>query len=245
MQNYKITLQYDGTKYNGWQKQKNTQNTIQGKLEAVLTKMVGTEIEVFGSGRTDTGVHALGQVANFKTLKTRTCEEIRTYLNQYLPKDIKVINIEEVEPRFHSRLCAKRKTYLYRLYVGEKPNVFERKFVYNENLNLDVKKIKEATNYLIGEKDFKAFCSLKNFKKSTVRTIYSIDVLEENQEIKFIFYGNGFLYNMVRILVGTLVEVGLGNINPSEIQNIILSKNRQLAGKTMPPCGLFLVNVEY
>lgn len=245
MQNYKITIQYDGTKYNGWQKQKNTTNTIQEKIENVLTKFTGNQVEIFASGRTDAGVHAIGQVANFKIKKAEHAHQIKKYLNEYLPSDINILDIKEVSDRFHSRLSCKGKTYLYRIYTGEKVCVFDRKYVYSKQLNLDINKMNKAKEFLIGKKDFISFSSIKKSKKSTVRTIFSIDIEEENGEFKFIFCGNGFLYNMVRIIVGTLIEVGQGYIKLEEIEQILNSKNRQLAGKTMPPQGLFLYKVHY
>lgn len=244
MKNYKIILSYDGTKYSGWQKQGNTDNTIQGKLENILSKMIGQKVEVFGSGRTDAGAHAKYQVANFKVDTNKNEEQILQYLNEYLPNDIAVNSIEKVDNRFHSRLNAKSKTYLYRINVTGIPNVFEKNFVFNTKTNINVEKMREASKSFIGEYDFFPFCSNKKSKKSTIRKIYSIDIIEENKEIKIYIKGNGFLYNMVRIIVGTLFEIGQGK-RENNIKEIFESKKRTNAGITMPACGLCLIDVQY
>lgn len=245
MLNYKIEIQYDGTKYNGWQKQGNTLNTIQGKFEAILNKMTDKNIEIHGSGRTDAGVHAVCQIANFKCDVNMSTDEIKTYINHYLPTDIAVIDISVVPDRFHSRLNAKEKIYRYSITNVRKPDVFKRKFTYYVEEKLQLDKMIEASKYFIGEHDFKAFCSNKHFKKSTVRKIYSIDITENNGEIEILYRGNGFLYNMVRIMTGTLIEVGLGKREASDMKNIIEQKQRELAGYTAPPQGLFLEKVIY
>ncbi len=244
MKNYKIIVSYDGTRYSGWQKQGNTDNTIQGKLENILSKMVGEKVEVFGSGRTDAGAHAKYQVANFKLDTDKSKKEILTYLNEYLPNDIAVNSIEQVDMRFHSRLNAKTKTYLYRINTTGIPNVFEKNFVFNTKTNLDLEKMRKASKEFIGEYDFLPFCSNKKSKKSTVRKIYSISIIEEDNEIKIYIKGNGFLYNMVRIIVGTLFEIGQGK-RENNIQEIFEGKERINAGITMPACGLCLIDVEY
>ena len=243
--NYKLIIQYEGTKYNGWQKQGKTENTIQGKLEAIISKMAGEKIEIHGSGRTDSGVHAYGQVANFWANIDMTPVEVMEYINNYLPKDIAVVSAELATPRFHSRLNANKKTYIYRIHNSNIPNVFERNFTYFYPQKLDVGLMKKASRHFIGEHDFKAFCSNKNFKKSTVRIIYSIDIIENQDEIEIIYVGNGFLYNMVRIITGTLIEVGIGKIKEEDIDFIIQSKDRENAGFTVPPEGLTLLKVEY
>ena len=244
MKNYKITVSYDGTKYSGWQKQGNTNNTIQGKIESILSKMTGQDVEIFGSGRTDAGAHAKKQIANFKIDTDKTDEEILSYINEYLPNDIAINSIEQVDLRFHSRLNAKTKTYLYRINTTGIPNVFEKNFVYNIKTNVDVDKMRKASKNFIGEHDFLPFCSNKKTKKSTVRKIYSIDIIEEDNEIKIYVKGNGFLYNMVRIIVGTLFEIGQGK-RDDNIQEIFKGKERINAGITMPACGLCLIDVEY
>ena len=251
--NYKLTLQYDGTKLNGWQKQGNTDNTIQGKLEAILERMYGQYVEIHGSGRTDAGVHALGQVANFHApvddaagkMKVYSTEEIKAMLNEYLSKDIRVLSVELVDERFHARLTAKAKTYEYRIDNGEIADVFQRKFVMREEEPLDLEVMREAASYLVGTHDFKTFCANKKMKKSTVRTIYSIDIEEKAGIVSIRYNGNGFLYNMVRILTGTLIEVGRGKRKPEEMQGILDAMERGAAGFTAPAQGLYLVEVEY
>lgn len=245
MRNIKIILQYEGTRYQGWQKQESTANTIQSKLEILLTKMCEEKIELKGSGRTDAGVHAYGQVANFMTNSKMCLDDMMKYMNQYLPEDIAVISIEEVPERFHSRLNAREKTYRYRVLNSRIPHVFERKFVYciPENLNLEAMNC--AANKLIGTHDYKAFTSTKKGKKSTVRTIKEIKIERVGDEIIFWFRGDGFLYHMVRILTGTLLEVGLGKRKPEEMQSILESKERKNAGALVPALGLALMHVKY
>ena len=244
MQNYKLTIQYDGTRYNGWQRQKNTKNTIQERFSNVLRKMCGKNVEIFASGRTDAGVHAFGQVANFKCEVNMTCEEILDYLNRYLPEDIKVISVEDAEERFHSRLNAKSKTYEY-VISTVKPDVFLRKYVYTKITDVDIQKMKSASKLLIGTYDFIGFSSVKKSKKSTVRTINSIDITEKDGTIRVKINGNGFLYNMVRIVTGTLLEIGIGEKEESVINEVLNTKNRELAGATLPALGLTLLKVYY
>lgn len=243
--NYRLVLQYDGTKLNGWQKQGNTEHTIQGKLEAILTKLYGEPIEIHGSGRTDAGVHALGQVANFHAPAVYSEKEIKAVLNEYLSKDIRVLQLETVEERFHARLTAKGKTYEYRIDNGEVSNVFQRKYAMREELPLDLDAMRQAAEALTGTHDYKSFCANKKMKKSSVRTITSIVLEETNGMISIQYTGNGFLYNMVRILTGTLIEVGRGKRKPEEMEGIIAAKERGAAGFTAPAQGLFLVSVEY
>ncbi len=250
--NYKLLIQYDGTKLNGWQKQGNTENTIQGKLEAILERMYGEYVEVHGSGRTDAGVHALGQVANFHvptgaqgTNKKYSVEEIKKTLNEYLSKDIRVLKVETADERFHARLTAKGKTYEYRIDNGEIANVFQRKLTMREELPLDLESMRQAAACFMGTHDFKTFCANKKMKKSTVRTIYSIDIEEKEGIVSIRYTGNGFLYNMVRILTGTLIEVGRGKRKPEEMTGILDAMDRGAAGFTAPAQGLFLVEVEY
>lgn len=243
--NYRLLLKYDGTKLNGWQKQGNTENTIQGKLEAILERMYGTYVEIHGSGRTDAGVHALGQVANFHAPANFSPEEIKRTLNEYLSKDIRVLKVETVDERFHARLTAKGKTYEYRIDNGEIADPFTRKYTMREEEPLDLEAMKTAASFLLGTHDFKSFCANKKMKKSTVRTITKI-LIEEDQGLVTIRYtGNGFLYNMVRILTGTLIEVGRGMRKPEELRDIIEAEDRGAAGFTAPAQGLFLVEVDY
>lgn len=242
--NYKITVEYDGTKYNGWQRQGNTKNTLQEKFENVISIMCGKETEVFASGRTDRGVHAKGQVANFKCDVDMSSDDILTYLNRYLPEDVRVADIAQVDDRFHSRLNAKSKTYEYSIAI-KKPDVFIRKYVYFPDEAPDIRKMKSAAERLIGTHDFHGFSSVGKAKKSTVRTVNSIDITETDGVIKLTVNGNGFLYNMVRIIVGTLYEIGIGKKDESVIDEILETKSRKNAGITMPAEGLCLKKVFY
>ncbi|MBE5972250.1 MAG: tRNA pseudouridine(38-40) synthase TruA [Lachnoclostridium sp.] len=245
--NIKIILEYDGSRYDGWQKQGNTDNTIQGKMESILYKWSGEETEVHGSGRTDAGVHAKGQAANFH-IDEKICPDAKSameYLNRYLPEDIRVLDAEEVAERFHSRLWAVGKTYSYTVEMAAKKSVFERKYVWGLGETLDIPAMKQAAEQFVGEHDFKSFCSNKKMKKSTVRRIDSIQIEKQGTKVVFSYTGNGFLYNMVRILTGTLVEVGLGKRKPEEMKQILEAMNREAAGMTAPAEGLFLVNVDY
>lgn len=244
--NIGIVLQYDGTRYDGWQKQGNTQKTIQGRLEMVLERMVGRSVEVHGSGRTDAGVHALFQVANFHIPPSfSNTLAIKEYLNKYLPEDIRVLEAEEVKPRFHSRLNAISKTYVYRIETADKKDVFERKYRYGLGKEPDLETMRKAASILVGNHDFRAFCSLKKMKKPTVRTIKRIDLRKEGTQLEILFEGNGFLYNMVRILVGTLIEAGLHERSLSSVREALESRDRSQAGKTAPAEGLFLAGVTY
>lgn len=245
MRNIRLTIRYDGTKYNGWQRQGNTEKTIQGKLEQLLSKMTGEDIEIFGSGRTDAGVHALGQVANFHTSCSMTIQEMESYIQQYLPKDIAVTEVKEASPRFHSRLQAIKKQYEYRIYRGLENPVFERKYCWHIQESLNIDKMRKASQFLEGEHDFKSFCGNKKMKKSTIRKIESIEIIEDGNWLILRYMGNGFLMNMVRILTGTLIEVGQGVKRPEEMPEILQGKSRELAGMMAPAQGLFLVKVWY
>lgn len=245
MRNIKITIAYDGSRYNGWQRQDNTDNTIQGKLEQLVSRMTGEEIEIHGSGRTDGGVHAHGQVANFHTDSRMPKEEMLAYMNEYLPMDIAVLDIRDAAERFHSRLNVKRKTYCYHIWNSPVPNVFLRKYSYQIPEPLNLKKMEQAAAYLLGTHDFKSFCSRKKMKKSTVRMIENIQIEKKGDEIILTYRGNGFLYNMVRILTGTLIEVGRGERAAEEMPDILEAKSRDRAGFTAPAQGLFLERVDY
>ncbi|MCI8613736.1 tRNA pseudouridine(38-40) synthase TruA [Parablautia intestinalis] len=255
MRNFKIVLQYEGTRYRGWQRQVSTENTIQGKLEALLTKMTGEKIEIIGSGRTDAGVHALGQVANFHADTQMSPEEILNYMNFYLPEDIAVISVKEVSERFHSRLNVKGKSYCYRVVQTEVPHIFDRKYAHFMKEDLDVAAMEKAAEILVGTHDFKAFTSSKKGKKSTVRTIEKIEIKKTvsasmrmqnvQDEIRFIYSGNGFLYHMVRIMTGTLLEVGTHKKRPEEVAEILDSGLREKAGELVPAKGLILMEVRY
>ncbi|HIS07711.1 MAG TPA: tRNA pseudouridine(38-40) synthase TruA [Candidatus Choladocola avistercoris] len=245
--NYKAVIQYEGTRYRGWQVQGNTDQTIQGKLETLLGRMAGEPVEVHGSGRTDGGVHAAGQVISFRCKVSMSPQEIRGYMNRYLPEDIAVLSVEEAAPRFHARLNAVRKTYVYTIWNSEIPNVFGRRFMTRIEEPLDVERMREAAGYLCGEHDFLAFSSLnpRRFKKSTVRRLDEIRIEQKEAVIRICFTGDGFLYHMVRILTGTLVEVGLGLRSPEEMDLLLKSGSRADAGRLMPPEGLTLLSVEY
>lgn len=245
MKNYKITVQYDGTRYKGWQVQKATEATIQGKLQNVLSKLAGHPVEVIGSGRTDAGVHALGQVANFHMDEHFTMEEIFRNLNEFLPEDIAVTEISEVDERFHSRYNAVAKTYSYRIRTNPVADVFARRFVYHYGKPLDISRMQKAAQDLIGTHDFASFCGNKRMKKSTVRTIMDIAILEKQGEFEIRYTGDGFLQNMIRILTGTLIEVARGEREPESMEQILAARNREAAGYTAPPQGLRLENVSY
>lgn len=245
MRNIKLTIMYDGKDFNGWQKQPNKLN-IQGTIEKVLSEMTGEEIELNASGRTDAGVHSFGQVANFKTNSKIPIEKFPIAINSKIKKSIVITNAEEVEERFHSRYNCKRKTYRYVIDNSEFPTPIYRYLEYHIPNKLNIEEMKKAAKYFEGEYDFKAFKSSGTSSKSSVRTIYKAEVKKaENNRIYIELTGNGFLYNMVRIISGTLVEVGLGKIKPEEIKNIIESKDRHKAGKTLPAHGLYLMNVNY
>ncbi len=255
MRNFKMVLQYEGTRFKGWQRQESTDNTIQGKLENILSKMVGVPVEIQGSGRTDAGVHALGQVANFHADTKMSEQEVLSYVNQYLPEDIAVISVKEVAERFHSRLNATGKTYCYLLIQSELPHVFERRFAHRIEDRLDVEAMERAAGYLLGTHDFAAFTSAKKSKKSTVRTIDEITftkeyssvmrTAQESDLLRITYSGDGFLYHMIRILTGTLIEVGMHLRSPEEIPEILESKNREMAGPLVPAKGLTLMEVRY
>lgn len=251
MHAYKCSVSYEGTRYNGWQKQGNTPHTIQEKLEEILTKTLDETIEICGSGRTDAGVHALGQVFHFHC-KVDILDEYSSFdflstLNSFLPKDIRVLTINECDLRFHARLNAKEKTYRYQIDVSAYGNLFLRNTSHHINKKLDIDAMKKGAGYLLGTHDFKSFCSNKRMKKSSVRTIYEIDITHDtdNELLLLHFTGNGFLYNMVRIMTGTLIEIGLGLRPPEDILPALDGCDRGLAGHTAPPQGLFLVSVRY
>lgn len=243
--NIRMVLEYDGTRYDGWQKQGNTGNTIQAKLEQVLERMTGKTVEIHGSGRTDAGVHASGQVANAHLETMMSPEEILDCMNRYLPEDIRVLKAEEAQPRFHSRLNAAGKIYTYSLDMAAKTSVFDRRYVYGLGETLDVKAMKTAAEKLCGTFDFKSFSTGKTGKKSTVRTIWDIRIREEGTRLSIEYHGNGFLYNMVRILTGTLIEVGQGKRTPESMMQILEARDRTAAGFTAPAKGLFLTEVFY
>lgn len=244
-QNYKITLQYEGTRYDGWQRQGNTENTIQGKLENILAKMTGHEVEIHGSGRTDAGVHAMGQVANFHLDEDMEPERVKEYLNRYLPEDIAVIKADRAPERFHSRLSAVKKIYTYQIETGAKRDVFTRRIQYGLGRPLDVEAMRQAAALLCGTHDYKSFCGNRRMKKTTVRTVETIHIKQDGSHVVLTFVGNGFLQNMVRIMTGTLIEVGLRKRSPESMKEILAAKDRQAAGAMAPAEGLCLAGVLY
>ncbi len=243
--NYKLILTYDGTRYFGWEGQKNTDMTIQGKVEKVLERMVGMPIDVIGCGRTDAGVHAKNMVANVHLETEKTPKEIYTYLNHYLPEDICVKEVSVASDRFHSRYHAVGKTYCYTCYVGEEKPVFDRKYVYVIDEKLDIEKMRQAAEILMGEHDFASFCANKKMKKSTVRIVDKLDITQKGDYLYFTVHGNGFLHHMVRILVGTLLEVGWGKRTVESMTELLEEKDRAKAGVTAPAQGLCLQSVDY
>ena len=245
MRNIKLTIEYDGKDFNGWQKQPNKLN-IQGEIEKAIKQITGEEVDLTASGRTDAGVHALGQVANFKTNSELPIEKFPIALNANLKKSIVIKSAEEVEERFHSRLTCKQKTYRYIINHSKYGTAIYRNLETHIPIKLDIQKMQQAVKYFEGEHDFKAFKASGTSSKSSVRTIYKAEVIDAgNERIYIELTGNGFLYNMVRIIAGTLVDVGLRKIEPEDIKKIIASQKRENAGKTLPPQGLYLVKVEY
>jgi tRNA pseudouridine38-40 synthase len=244
MRNLRLDICYDGTKYKGWQRLAGNDNTIQGKLENLLSRLLGEEIEVSASGRTDAGTHAMGQVVSFHCESTMFCEDILSGLRMYLPEDIGVYSCKTVSPRFHARLNAKTKTYRYRIWNSHNPCVFQRKFVYTDLSAVDVEKMHTAAQDFLGTHDFSAFCGNKKMKKTTVRAIQSFTVSRVGDEIVFQVTGNGFLQHMVRIMVGTLWEIGKGERAEDSIRSLFGEK-RELAGPALPSQGLCLMEVTY
>ena len=244
MPNYKLILQYDGSRYRGWQRLSDSDMTIQGKLEAVLTRISGEPVEVQGSGRTDAGVHALGQVASFCTVRDLAPEELLAALRQYLPEDIGAVSVEYAPPRFHARLSAAEKTYRYRVWTSEAPCVFARRFVYVLPGNYSLPAMEQAARLLEGIHDFRA-CSAVKTNKSTVRTVSRIAISRDGDELRFDFSADGFLHHMVRILTGTLLEVGRGDRTPGSVTELLAGGPRSAAGFTVPAKGLCLMEVRY
>lgn len=245
--NYRMKVQYDGTRYQGWQRQSGSSATIQGKIEEVLTRQAGRPVRIDGAGRTDAGVHAIEQIANVHLPESFAVspDELRTVLNEYLPEDIRILHMERAGERFHSRLHATGKQYRYHLMKWDSEQVFLRKYSWKMTEALDIPSMQEAAGHLLGEHDFKSFCTKASKKKTTVRQLTQIQIEETEHEVLLTFEGSGFLYNMVRILTGTLVEVGTGSRRPDEIPEILERKERKYAGETAPAKGLFLVKVYY
>ena len=240
----RLIVAYDGTNYHGWQIQNNG-ITVEAELTRCLSDLLGESIEVIGASRTDSGVHALGNVAVFDTEARMPAEKISYALNQRLPEDIRIQKSEEVAADWHPRYCESRKTYEYRIYRGEFPMPVKRLYSYFTYRPLNVEKMKKAAKHLEGEHDFKSFCQTGAQVESTVRTVYSVDVEEQGADLVIRVCGNRFLYNMVRIIAGTLMEVGQGKRTPESMAEILEAKNRSAAGPTAPPCGLTLVKYEF
>lgn len=245
MPNFKLTLCYDGGRYDGWQRQGNSENTIQGKLEALLTRLLEQSVEVAGSGRTDAGVHALGQVCSFRAETDLGCAALLREIRRYLPEDIGAISLEEAEPRFHARLSCREKTYVYRIWNSDEPNVFERRWMLSHPAPLDLDAMRKAAAQLVGEHDFSTFCANRRMKKTAVRNLKRIDIARSGGEIRIALTADGFLYHMVRIIVGTLLEVGEGKREAGEIGAALEARDRMEAGPTVPAQGLTLWQVKY
>lgn len=244
MRNIKLIIEYDGTKYGGWQRQKNAP-TIQEALEKGISLLTGENVEVIGSSRTDAGVHARGFVCNFKTMSSIPEYKFKDAINSKLPSDIVVLNSSEVSLDFHSRYSAVGKTYSYTILNREMRAAIERDYVYHYKNNLDIDKMREGSKYFLGTHDFSAFKNTGSSVKTTVRTIKDLVIIKEGDYIKIYVTGDGFLYNMVRIMVGTLIDVGIGKINESHIKTIIELRDRRNAGKSAPASGLCLEKVYY
>lgn len=243
-QNYRLTIAYDGSRFFGWERQPD-KDTIQGKLEAVLGTLQGHPVNVIGAGRTDAGVHARAMTANVVLDVTETPDALRDYLNRYLPDAIAVREVKETAPRFHARYNALGKTYRYTCHTGPVKPVFDRKYVTLLDYDPDVEKMRQAAAYLLGENDFASFCGNPRMKKSTVRLVDHIAIERRKDRVVFTFHGTGFLQNMVRIMVGTLLEVGRGYWTPEQVRDILAAKDRKQAGPTAPPEGLCLMKVDY
>lgn len=244
MKRVMLTVAYDGTAYHGWQIQPNGE-TIEGILNRCLSETLGEKIEVIGASRTDSGVHAMGNIAVFDTDSPIPADKISYALNQRLPEDIKIQKSEEVASDFHPRHCESRKTYEYRIYCAPFPMPVKRLYAHYTYIPMDMERMRRGASYLVGKHDFKSFCSAEAQVETTVRQVDSVEVVQEGQEIVIRVAGRGFLYNMVRIIAGTLMEVGRGHIVPEEVKTILEAKDRQAAGPTAPACGLTLVKYEF
>ena len=244
MKRIMLIVAYDGTDYHGWQLQPGVP-TIEGELKKALTALLGEEIQVIGASRTDSGVHALCNAAVFDTDTKIPAQKIAYALNQRLPEDIRIQKSKETEPDFHPRHCASRKTYEYRILNREFPLPTKRRYAHFTYVPLDEEKMRQAAGYLKGEHDFMSFCASAAVVETTVRTLYELEVIRDGEEIILRVCGSGFLYNMVRIIAGTLMEVGRGNIEPEKMQEILQAKDRSAAGPTAPACGLTLVRYEW
>lgn len=244
MPNYKLLLEYDGSRYHGWQRLQTQDLTIQGKLEALLSRIFDETVELQGSGRTDAGVHAKGQVASFHTLRDLPPDEVLQQLRAYLPEDIGARSLEYAPPRFHARLSALEKTYCYRVWTSSEPCVFQRRFVYSLPGHYSLPAMEAAARLLEGTHDFRAFSAVKT-KKSTLRTLRRVEITRQGSELIFSFTGDGFLHHMVRILTGTLLEIGRGELPLEQVTALLKGGKRAEAGFTVPAKGLCLMEVRY
>lgn len=244
MRNLRITIAYDGSKYKGWQKQKDNDLTIQSKIENVLSKMTGEEIQIVGCGRTDAGVHAENYIANFHTKSTYPIKKMLDYTYEFLPEDIVIKSIDEVSERFHARYNVKSKTYVYTINNNRFRNVFNRKYAYHLTEKLNLAEMRNASEILTGTHDFQSFTNVRS-EKSTIRTINHIRIIEKDGMIEIEINGNGFLWNMVRIIVGTLIEVGTGKLKSIDVERILIEKKRREAGHLAQAKGLCLREVQY
>lgn len=244
MKRVMLTVAYDGTAYHGWQVQPNGV-TIEGELNSVLKELTGEEIQVIGASRTDAGVHGLCNIAVFDTESNIPGEKFSYALNQRLPEDIKVVDSCEVAEDFHPRHVSSKKTYEYKIYNAKFPDPTKRLYSHFTYTSLNVEKMQQAAAYLVGEHDFKSFCAPAAVVETTVRTLYKAEVIQDEEYIRIRVQGNGFLYNMVRIIAGTLMEVGSGKRQPEDIKTILEAKDRNAAGPTAPARGLMLINYEF
>ena len=244
MATYRLTLAYDGTRYRGWQRLDGTAMTVQGRVEQALSEIFETKIEIDGSGRTDAGVHATGQVASFHAPR-RPTQTVLPRLRQLLPEDIGAMALEEASERFHARLNATEKTYVYRVWNSAQPDVFERRYRTQVRQRLDLTAMERGAALLLGTHDFRSFCANKQLKKSSVRTLKRLDLVRDGDELRFCLTADGFLYHMVRIIVGTLLEIGQGKRPAEDIGRILEARCREAAGETAPAKGLCLTEVRY
>lgn len=246
MRNFKLLMEYDGGRYEGWQRlgKDESTNTIENKVIEVLSKMTGENIELFCGMRTEKGIHAYGQVANFKSETDMSCVDILHYLNRYLPRDIAVIKVTEVPERFHAALNAKSKTFIYRIDVNEIPDVFQRRYMYNSFKKLNIAKMSEACSYLEGKHDFKKFSSAKK-NKNTLKEIFSAQVINDGAEVQIEITANDFLHNMGKLLFGTLLQVGRGELEPGAVKKMLDVSVEDAPTEVADSCGMFLREVEY
>jgi tRNA pseudouridine38-40 synthase len=249
MRNLKLVIRYDGTRYRGWQRQREADprkpRTIQGKLEELLSRLTGERVALIGASRTDAGVHAEGQVANFHTTSPLPHNDLLACCARHLPEDIAVVSVEEVTPRFHARYLARRKRYAYRICTTPYPEVFRRRYTLHHPGHLDPEVMRAAAGLLIGEHDFRSFTSLKSKEKSTVRILRALNIEDQERGMVLFYEGDGFLYNMIRIITGTLLEVGHGRLKPQEVGRILEASDRSTAGPMAPALGLCLLEVLY